>query len=124
MTAKVRYQCTLCGGYGHRRNHCPNYSDGGKDGPRVRAKPDFTRVNDDAWHFEQQVIREKIQRECDTILRLEELVGHKTLEAESEVAGQEYDRYGVADVDEDDVKPVRATKEAEAVILKAMRGEI
>ena len=125
MTAKVRYQCTYCGGYGHRRNKCPQFSDGGRDGPRYRdATNTRVEVVDEMWLLEQEAMRAKIQRECDDILRLEELVGHKKLEDESSAAGEEYSRYGVADLDTDEVRTVRATKAAEEVILKMQRGEL
>jgi len=69
-------------------------------------------------------VRAKIQRECDTILRLEELVGHKKLEDESTAAGEEYHRFGVADVESDEVREVRVTKAAERLIEKMQRGEL
>ena len=124
MTAKVRYQCTYCKGYGHRRNTCPQFDDGGKSGPRYRDATN-TRVDvvDDLWLLEQESMRAKIQRECDDILRLEELVGHRKLEEESVAAGLEYHRFGVADVETDEVRAVRATKAAEDAILKMQRGE-
>ena len=123
--AQVRYRCTACGKYGHRRNTCPEWSDGEKDGPRFLDKAkNAVKVQDEMWLLEQEAVRAKIQRECDTILRLEELVGHETLENESKAAGREYERFGVADVASDEVRPLRITKATEAVIERMKRGEI
>ena len=122
---KVRYRCTACGKYGHRRNTCPDWSDGERDGPRFFDKANnAVKVQDEMWLLEQEAVRAKIQRECDTILRLEELVGHKKLEDESTAAGEEYHRFGVADVESDEVREVRVTKAAELLIEKMQRGEI
>ena len=122
---KVRYRCTACGKYGHRRNTCPDWSDGERDGPRFFDKANnAVKVQDEMWLLEQEAVRAKIQRECDTILRLEELVGHKKLEDESTAAGEEYHRFGVADVESDEVREVRVTKAAERLIEKMQRGEL
>lgn len=121
----VRYRCTACGKYGHRRNTCPDWSDGERDGPRFFDKANnAVKVQDEMWLLEQEAVRAKIQRECDDILRLEELVGHKKLEDESTAAGLEYHRFGVADVESDEVREVRVTKAAERLIEKMQRGEL
>ena len=125
MSAKVRYRCTACGKYGHRRNTCPLWSDGEKDGPRFMDKANNSvKVLDADWLEHQTLTLDRIQKECNDILRLEELVGHHALEAESSAAGEEYSRFGVADVESDEVRSERTMKAAQDLILKMQRGEL
>jgi len=126
--AHGNYRCRSCFRRGHSEENCPERHEGqvlDAEAFRIRSDANMrVKVDDDLWLQEQAVLNERIRRECDDILRLEELVGHKKLEDESRLAGLEYLKFGVADVESDEVRTERATKAAEALILRMQRGEL